>query len=189
MKILKHFSMFGKANSYLIGPENGGEAILIDPAVMDIHMLDMIEKNNYYVKNILITHTHEHHYEAINTIKKIYEADIYSFYPHIGQHESIPLVNGDKITLSGIEIEIIHIPGHSTDSLVYKIGSWLFVGDVITAGLLGSTESKFEEEMLKHKIESKLLTLDDNSIVFPGHGPPSILYTEKKMFNLYAPLK
>ncbi len=189
MKLLKHFSMFGKANSYIIGPEGGGDAIIIDPAIMDIHMLDLIEKNNFYIKYILVTHTHEHHYNALKTIKKIYDADIYSFYSHVGEFSSNSLVDGEKVTLSNIDIEIFHIPGHSSDSLVYKIGSWLFVGDVITAGLLGKTETKFEEEILIDSIEEKLLTLEDHAIVLPGHGPPSILHTEKKMFNLYAPLK
>lgn len=189
MKLLKHFSMYGKANSYIIGPEGGGDAILIDPAIMDIHMLDLIEKNNFYVKHILVTHTHQHHFSALKTIKKIYDANIYSFYSHVGEFSSTSLVNGEKITLSNIDIEVFHIPGHSSDSLVYKIGSWLFVGDVITAGLLGRAESKFEEDILIDSIEEKLLTLEDHAIVLPGHGPPSILHTEKKMFNLYAPLK
>lgn len=189
MKLLKHFSMYGKANSYIIGPEGGGDAIIIDPAIMDIHMLDLIEKNNFYIKYILITHSHVHHFSALKTIKKIYDAEIYSFYSHIGDFETNSLVDGEKLTLSNIDIEVIHVPGHSSDSLVYKIGSLLFVGDVITAGLLGKTESKFEEEILIDSIEEKLLTLEDHAIVMPGHGPPSILNTEKKMFNLYAPSK
>lgn len=189
MKLLKHFSMFGKANSYLIGPEGGGDAILIDPAIMDIHMLDLIEKNNFYIKNILITHTHKHHYCALKTIKKIYDAHIFSFYSHVGEFNSTSLVNGEKLSLSNIDIQVLNIPGHSSDSLVYKIGSWLFVGDVLSAGLLGKTDNKFQEKILIDSIEDKLLDLEDHAIVLPGHGPPSILDTEKKMFNLYAPLK
>lgn len=189
MKLLKHFSIYGKSNSYIIGPEGGGDAILIDPAIMDIHMLDMIEENNFYVKHILITHTHDHHFQALKTIKKIYNAKIYAYYSHIGDFESQSLVDGEKLRLSNFNIEVIHIPGHSTDSLVYKIDSYLFVGDVITAGLLGKTDSKLEEQILIDYIESKLFTQEDHSIVLPGHGPPSILQTEKRMFNLYAPLK
>ena len=127
MRLLKHFSMYGKANSYIIGPENGGDAILIDPAIMDIHMLELIENNNYYIKYILITHTHPNHINALRTIKKIYEAEIYSFYSHVGGFESTSLVDNETITLSGIEIKIRHIPGHSTDSLIYIIDSNVFV--------------------------------------------------------------
>lgn len=189
MKLLKHFSMYGKANTYLIGSENGGDAILIDPAIMDIHMLDLIENNNYYVKYILITHTHPHHIEALRTIKKIYDAEIYSFYSHVGDFKSKSLVDGEQLTLSGMDITVRHIPGHSSDSLVYVFDKMVFVGDVISSGLLGRTENKFEEEILIDGIESKLLTLRDNIIVLPGHGPPSIIETEKKLFNLYTPLK
>lgn len=189
MKVLKHFSIYGKANSYIVGPEKGGDAILIDPGVMDIHMLNLIEDNNYYIKSILVTHRHFHHIEALKTILKIYNADIYSYYSQIGEFTSNSLMDGESINLSGITVESIHIPGHSPDSLVYKIGENLFVGDVLSAGLLGKTEGKVEEEMLLDGVESKIMTLEDHIMVFPGHGPPSILETEKKMVNLYDPLK
>lgn len=189
MKLLKHFSMFGKANSYIIGPDNGGDAILIDPAIMDIHMLNLIENNNYYIKHILITHAHANHTQALRTIKKIYDATIYSYHHKIGKFPSTKLLDNQRITLSGIDVEVKNIPGHSTDSLIYIIDSKVFVGDVLSSGLLGSTSNKYEEELLIDGVESKILTLDDNILVLPGHGPPSIIGTEKKMFNLYTPLK
>lgn len=189
MKLLKHFSIFGKANSYIIGPENGGDAILIDPAVMDIHMLNLIEDNNYYIKYILITHNHPHHLLGLKTLLKVYDADIYSYYTSVGNFRSKSLVHGEKITLSDFEISVIHVPGHSPDSLAYKIGDFLFVGDVLSAGLVGKTDGKVEEEMLLDGIEAKIMTLEDHILVLPGHGPPSILGSEKKMVNLYDPLK
>ena len=189
MKVLKHYSMFGKSNSYIVGHESGGDAILIDPAIMDIHMLNLIEDNNFYIKHILVTHAHPHHYEGLRTIMKIYDAKIYSYYSTIGDFPSNSLINGEKLSLSGIDVEILHIPGHSPDSLVYKINTMLFVGDIISPGLLGKTESKLEQEILIDGIEEKLLILEDHCLLFPGHGPPSILEAEKKMFNLYAPLK
>lgn len=189
MKLLKHFSIVGKSNSYIVGPEHGGDAILIDPSVMDVHMLNLIEDNDYYIKHILITHNHPHHILALKTILKVYDADIYCFYTHIGEFESKSLVDGEKINLSGIEVDVLHVPGHSIDSLAYKIHDYLFVGDILSAGLVGTTDSKVEQEILLDGIESKILTLDDHIIVLPGHGPPSILESEKKMVNLYDPLK
>lgn len=189
MKLLKHFSMFGKANSYIVGAESGGDAILIDPAIMDIHMLNLIEDNNFYIKHILITHTHSHHLDGLRTLLKIYDAKLYSYYSNIGEFKSNSIVHGEKLELSGFEVDVLHIPGHSPDSLVFKINNFLFVGDVISSGLIGRTNSKLEEEILIDGIEEKLLVLEDHALVFPGHGPPSILETEKKMFNLYAPLK
>lgn len=189
MKLLKHFSMYGKANSYIIGPEGGGDAILIDPAIMDIHMLELIENNNYYIKHILVTHTHPHHINALRTIKKIYDAEIYSFYSHIGNFRSTSLVDNENIILSGINVNVRHIPGHSSDSLIYNIDSKVFVGDIMSSGLLGRCDSKYAEDLLIDEIETKLLTLEDHVLVLPGHGPPSLIETEKKLFNLYMPLK
>ena len=189
MKLLKHYSIFGKANSYIIGNEAGGDAILVDPSVMDINMLNLIEDNNFYIKYILITHFHKNHIEGLRTIKKIYDAQIYSYYSHASIFDSNSLINGEEFSLCGMGIKAIHILGHSIDSIVYKIGTNLFVGDVISAGLIGQTASKLEEELLIDQIKEKLFILEDHVLVLPGHGPPSILGIEKKMFNLYAPLK
>lgn len=187
MKLFKHLSMHQIANSYIYGPDKGGDAILIDPGVIDIHMLNLIEDNDFYIKHILVTHNHHHHISALKTIKKIYDAKIYSYYSHIGDFESYSLVDNEELTLSGIKIKALHVPGHSVDSLAFLIDNLIFVGDTISTGLMGSIESKFEEEILIDSIESKILTLEDHIKVLPGHGPLSTIGTEKKLFNLYSP--
>lgn len=188
MKLLKHLSMHQIANSYIYGPDDGGDAILIDPGVIDVHMLNLIEDNNFYIKYVLVTHNHHHHISALRTLNKIYDTEIYSYYSHIGDYESYSLVDGEELILSGIKVKALHVPGHSVDSVAFLIDNLMFVGDTISAGLMGSTESKFEEEILIDSIESKIFTQENHIIVLPGHGPPSTIGTEKKTFNLYAPL-
>lgn len=187
MKLLKHFSIYGKANSYLLGPEAGGNAVVIDPSIMDIHMLNMIENNNFYVRHIFLTHRHPSHFAGLKTLLKVYNARIYSFHHKVGSFPSTALRHGDVITLeNGISIEVIHIEGHSEDSLVFKIRDMVFTGDVITAGLMGDASSNNTAHILVEHIKNRLLSLDGDCKVFPGHGPPSILSSEKKVFLLNA---
>ena len=78
MKLYFHFAVFGFSNTYLIGNEDGGDAILVDPGVMDIELLRLIESNNFHIKHILITHSHTAHISGLETLKKIYDFQIYS---------------------------------------------------------------------------------------------------------------
>ena len=56
MKLFFHFSVSGFSNTYLLGKEDQGDAIIVDPGVMNVPLLNMIEGNGYYVRSILVTH-------------------------------------------------------------------------------------------------------------------------------------
>ena len=66
--------------------------------------------------------------------------------------------------------------------MCYKIESALFTGDTLQSGYISQTNALVEKELLIGEIKEKLLTLDDNTLVFPGHGPLSKIRIEK-MFN------
>ena len=69
------------------------------------------------------------------------------------------------------------------DSLVYRIdGGALFTGDTLLSGSIATTHSHIEKELLVHSICTRLLTLPDTAIIYPGHGALSKLRIEK-MFN------
>ena len=54
MKLFNHFAAVGFSNTYLVGGDNEKDAILIDPGVMDVPLLNLIEDNGYYIRHILI---------------------------------------------------------------------------------------------------------------------------------------
>ena len=179
MKIFFHFSVIGFSNTYLVGNTGGGDAILIDPGHMDIKLLKLIEENNFYIKYILLTHRHPSHTEGLRTLMKIYDSEIYANSPFIMDYKVNTLSDGSSITLSDIPISASLIPGHSSDSLVYKIQDALFTGDVLMSGRLGSTNSSLSRSLLIRSIQEKILPLDDNTLIFPGHGAPTTLFVEK----------
>ena len=187
MKVFTIYNTEGYINTYLIGPEEGGDAIIIDPGQTDLHLLELIEGNNYYLKSIFVTHSHETHIKGIKTLLKIYDADIYSKVPLIGDTETKTLKDRDIVSLSGYDIEVIDIPGHSDDSLVFKIRNLLFTGDVLSAGLIGSTTNSESKKILQKGIIRKLFSIRDDMVIFPGHGAPTTLEVEK-MMNPYLNL-
>lgn len=182
MKIFFHFSVIGFSNTYLIG-NSDGEAILIDPGHMDLQLLDLIESNHYRVKHILITHRHESHTKGIGTLLKIYDADVYAYSSlGISEFPIKTIVPDSELVLAGFPITCRLVPGHSLDSLVFIIGKAMFTGDVLLSGRIGKTDSKLSQSLLLRSIKESILPLDDQMLIFPGHGAPTTLKVEK-LFN------
>jgi glyoxylase-like metal-dependent hydrolase (beta-lactamase superfamily II) len=118
----------------------------------------------------------------LRTLKRIYNAEIFAVNHSIMEHRANMVKDGDRIGIAGFWVEIISIPGHSSDSAVYRIGNLLFTGDVLTAGLVGSTASAYGAATQMNKLRSRLLSLPGDYVVLPGHGPPSTLEAERR-FN------
>jgi len=187
MKLFFQYCSYGFSNCYVLGMENSMKdsqnvAILVDPGSMEKITLDSIENNNLDLKAVLITHDHVNHVQGIKTLKKIYNADVIAVNPKIMDIKTTMVKDGDKLIIGGFSIEVISIPGHSSDSVVYKIENLLFTGDVLTAGLVGSTASAYGAATQMNKLRSRLLSLPGDYVVLPGHGPPSTMEAERR-FN------
>jgi len=188
MKLFFQYCSYGFSNCYILGLESSNKgqqdnAIIIDPGSMEQATLDIIENNNFDIKAVLITHEHKGHVQGLNTLKKIYSAEVIAVNHSIMDHKTIMVKDGGRLGIGGFTIEVISIPGHSSDSVVYKIDNMLFTGDVLTAGLVGSTASAYGAATQMNKLRSRLLSLPGNYIVLPGHGPPSTLEAERR-FNI-----
>ena len=182
MRCFINFSLSGFSNSYLLGPDEGGDAIVIDPGEMNNKLLNLIEKNNFYIRHILITHNHSPHIGGIRTLLKIYDAEIYSSAENILGYPSKVLLPDNMYKLSEIKVKVLDFSGLKKDSLVYKVGKMLFTGDTLAAGSLGEEENKETIISLSKSVKESIEDLDDSVLVFPSHGPPSTIKAEKE-FN------
>ncbi len=183
MRLFPHFSFLDFSNSYLIGPDRGGNAILIDPGIFDAGLLSLIEDNDYYVRYVLVTHAHNSHTRGLKTLLKIYDAQVFAFNPFIQDSPAVQVKEGKRQLVGDFLFEVIETPGHSDDSLCFKLDQFLFTGDTLTAGSISKTPDSTDKALIS-TIKKKLLTLDDDTLIFPGHGPPSRIAVERE-FNLY----
>jgi glyoxylase-like metal-dependent hydrolase (beta-lactamase superfamily II) len=194
VKLFFHYCNFGFSNCYVLGTDYGveetssresaspREAIIIDPGIMDKDILDRIEQHNYKLKGALVTHDHLNHVHGLRTLKRIYDVEIYAVNHTILEHKTTMVKDGDSFTIGSFPIEVISVPGHSSDSAVFKVNQLLFTGDALNAGMLGTTASSYGAEVQLTALRTKLFSLPGNYIVLPGHGPPSTLETERR-FN------
>jgi hydroxyacylglutathione hydrolase len=183
MKLYQHYSIYGFSNGYLLGNDEKRAAIVIDPAEVTPSMIDQIEHNGYSLDAILITHNHIHHIRGLKTLMRIYKPNVYASNTKLFDTACRKVRDDDAFEEAGFRIKAIALPGHSQDSIVYETESCLFTGDVIHAGVLGKTTSAFNAQALIERIQDKLLGYADDTLIFPGHGPPSTVGTERR-FNL-----
>lgn len=178
MKIYFHYSSDNFANCYLVGNEITGQAVLVDPSVIDANLLDHIEKNKFSMEAVLITHGHKSHSQALPTILKICNPRVYAAETEISGTETKNVTGDGSFQEAGFNISYMSIPGHSPDSLLFKIGNVVFTGDSIFAGRLGHAANRYGLKSLITNLNAKLLNQNEKIILMPGHGPPSTIGAE-----------
>ncbi|MGG7164364.1 MBL fold metallo-hydrolase [Clostridium ihumii] len=182
------------ANCYIIMDENTKEAVVLDPGgdVDDIEKA--IKSINADVKYILLTHGHVDHVGGVDELRNIVNAKVgisekdyvlmekgtYIYGDAFNKNVDLFLKENDIIKLNNFEVECIETPGHTKGGLVFKINENVFTGDTLFTGSIGRTDlegGNYEEIM--NSLKNKLVSLNDDCIVFPGHGPRSTIGNEK----------
>lgn len=183
MKIYYHVNPQGFSNTYIITNEKSKEAIIIDPGQMNEEIIAQIESNALKLTSVLITHNHPSHVNGLKTMLKIYSPKIYGADWEIAGKETTVLNGDGKMRLAGMTVHYMTLPGHTADSMIYKIGNVLFTGDTISAGEIGSTNSSYSSHILRRNINEKILSQQENTVIMPGHGPPTSVVAERN-FNM-----
>lgn len=174
------------SNCYIIANEKTSEAIVIDPGMVSEGLINRLEENNLKLTSVLITHNHKSHVKGLNTLLKIYSPHIYGADLEI-EGKMTTVISGDgKLKLAGLTVHYMSLPGHTADSMIYKIGDIIFTGDSLFAGDMGSTNSSYSKYILKKNIEEKIFSQDENTFLLPSHGPPTTIAAEKNFNPTFA---
>ena len=175
-------------NTYLIEDEATGYKAIVDPGYYDTEVR-MDIANNIYLKYVLLTHGHHDHYFAADKYIKEYSAVTFAAPDKerylIGKGKcpepSIWLKEGDVITLGSTELRVIETPGHTEGGICFATDEVIFTGDTLFKLSVGRTDLDTGDwAALTDSIKYKLYTLDDDLIVYPGHGEPTTIGYEKK---------
>lgn len=191
---------FGQ-NAYIAWKEGSTSAVAIDPGGVASEMADTLAENGLWLEAILLTHAHLDHIEGVATLVARTGAPIYLhpadrlLYDNVQrqaekfglQVEEQPpidheLADGDKLQLAGLDLEVIHLPGHSPGHVIFvlpKEGA-AFVGDVVFHGSIGRTDLPGGNMAdLINGIREHVLTLPDETALYSGHGPPTTVGRER----------
>ncbi|MFA5085538.1 MAG: MBL fold metallo-hydrolase [Candidatus Omnitrophota bacterium] len=184
------------ANCYVIAHVPTKDACLIDPGGEPERIKDFIRKNGLNLKFIINTHGHGDHILGnkffrvpvyIHRLEKDFLTNpdlnlsgIFGIYLKTTEASKL-LEDGQVIYLNDLKLEILHTPGHTPGGISVKLDGVVFTGDTLFAGTVGRTDFSYGDEgALFRSIRKKLFTLDDNTVVYPGHGEESTIGIEKK---------
>jgi hydroxyacylglutathione hydrolase len=198
--VLEHL-MVGplQSNCFIVGDEVSGEAVIIDPGGDGDMILNTVNRKPWKVTAILNTHAHFDHIAANAAVIKGTGAPLmapkgdapYMTDAHIAarmyglQVDASPvpdklLVDGDTIDLGDEKIKMILTPGHTPGGATFVTSIGIFPGDSLFAGSIGRTDLPGGDyETLINSIKTRILVLDDDTPVYPGHGPATTVGREK----------
>lgn len=198
-----HICILGsvRTNCYILNNIQTKEAIVIDPADQANIISDYIKRENLALKGILLTHGHFDHILAASTIGNEYHVKIYgnknekellsdsymNFSKTVGNDYGMELdeslEDGEILNLAGFTIKSIHTPGHTSGGNCYYFDEEkvLFSGDTLFRETVGRTDLPTGNfPVIISSIKEKLMILDDEVLVYPGHGESTTIGYEKE---------
>lgn len=189
------------SNCYILADEKSKKAVIVDPGGNPNEILKVINRGKFNVEYIFLTHGHPDHIAGLKKVKDATKAKIvihekdanmlisprdnlsaYLGVESVQPPADIELKGDEKFSVGDLVLEIIHTPGHTPGGISIKVKNVVFTGDTLFAGSIGRTDfpgGSYNE--LISSIKNKLLPLDDNLIVLPGHGEKSTIIKEKNL--------
>ena len=175
-------------NCYIVYNEDAGTALVIDPGEEAERILALLEALKRKPAAILLTHGH---FDHVGAVKKLAEKTGTPVYLHPADRElppwltrplpeTLPLSDGQILRFDGLELKVLHTPGHTPGGVCFRLEGEgvLFTGDSLFAGSCGRTDLGGSWAELAASLR-RLAALDGNDTVYPGHGEPTDLDTER----------
>ena len=187
-------------NCFIMACEETKKGIVVDPGDNLDGILDIITENDIDITEIVATHGHFDHIGRVTSLKEktgapfaIHPDDMFMVegLVEIASFLSIDtdpapgvdrfINEGDTVTFGNETLNILHVPGHAPGNVAFTWPGHAIVGDTVFAGSIGRTDLEGSDpQVLLNSIRTKILTLPEDTILYPGHGPETSVGHEKR---------
>lgn len=173
--------------AYLIGDRQTGDTVVVDPAYAASDLVDALEADGMHLSGVLVTHHHPDHVggsmmgftlkglaELLERVSvpvhvNTHEADWVSRVTGIAMSELTSHQHGDHVSVGGIDIELLHTPGHTPGSQCFLVDGRLVAGDTLFLDGCGRTDFPGGNSDDMFRSLQALAQLPGDPTVFPGH--------------------
>jgi glyoxylase-like metal-dependent hydrolase (beta-lactamase superfamily II) len=187
-------------NCYLYACPQTREAVIIDPGDEPERILATIQDLQLIPRYIINTHGHFDHICAIDAVSAVYpvplaihplDVPLYTdeqaarifgrLPPLVKRTPDILLQEGDHLSFGTLTLDVVYTPGHTPGGICLVSRPYcVFSGDTLFYRGIGRTDLPGGNyEQIEQSIRNKLYTLEDDLVVFPGHGQPTTIIEEK----------
>ena len=185
IKGVRQFNLpFGdmRVNAYVVWDEIARKSWVFDTGPKEESIISFLENENLEVDAIFLTHTHGDHIACLDKLKQ--KTDCTSVFVHkLESLEGVESIEeGFEHVLGNLTLKALHTHGHSAGGVSYLIDGLekpvAVVGDALFAGSMGGGMVSYADALKNNR--EKLMTLPDETIVCPGHGPMTTIGEEKR---------
>ena len=182
-----------QTNCYIIHNQHSAGCCVIDPGYDPDTILGTLEAQGLTLEAILLTHGHFDHVGAVRELAADTGCQVYVCAEDLALPQQLtagPLYHtqtyaeGARLHLAGLDITVLHTPGHTPGSVCLQVEDALFSGDTLFAGSCGRTDLPGGSWDAMTRSLARLTSLEPNYWVLPGHGESTSLSEEKK-YNPY----
>ena len=195
-----------QCNCSILGDEETRTALVIDPGDELEKIQDILDRHQLKVEGIIITHAHVDHVGAAAELRRRTGAPVYmnendlrmraylgvqagllNMKPPEKPEIDVMVRDADTVKLADTDLIVLHTPGHTRGSISLHLPTEekLIAGDTLFRESIGRTDMPGgDSHAIIASIHEKLLTLDDETIVIPGHGPETTIGHERE-FNYF----
>jgi hydroxyacylglutathione hydrolase len=208
-------------NCYLVASAPGEECIVVDPGIGVVDRLaDVLAEHRLRPAAVLLTHGHLDHVYSVTPVcgahgvaaslhaddryrlrdpasllgpelKAMFEQQFKA--PWKEPDDVVELTDRQRLTVAGLEVEVVHAPGHTEGSVMFALAgapdgvtgggdleATVLSGDVLFAGSIGRTDlAGGSDEAMRRSLRDKVWPLADGTLVLPGHGPATTIRRER----------
>lgn len=189
-----------RSNCFIVGMENSEEGLVIDPGGDADDIIARLKQVRFAIKLIVLTHGHTDHIGALYEVQQVTgaraaihseDSDAVSGGGNLTSMFGVPyrtsrtpcriLKHGDSIDVGDLHFTVIHTPGHTPGSICLLGHESIFTGDTLFYRGIGTTYgfNSSRSELIK-SIDNRLMTLPDDTAIYPGHGRATTIGSERR---------
>ena len=167
--IFEQIAVGGDRNfAYLLGDEQSKKALLVDPSYNQDTVLSMVSDHGLDVVYVANTHGHYDHSQLSDQIAQATGAQVLC-HESAARPGQLGVNDGHVFQVGSLQVQVIHTPGHTADSICLLIEDNLITGDTLFVGKVGGTDLGDSARDEYHSLFDKLLKLPEKTQVWPGH--------------------
>jgi hydroxyacylglutathione hydrolase len=174
------------SNGYFLILASQRVAAFVDPGGRADNIVAVLKRSPVSLEYILLTHKHRDHVDALPDVRAAFpKARVVVHHldaPALGDHarDALDIKDGETIPFGDGEIRLLHTPGHTDGSSCFIYQGSIFTGDTMFAGSVGRVfGERFGYEDLLAGARTKIFSMPEETVVLPGHGPPSTIAEER----------